>query len=78
MIQDEDVHFHKADAGVPNWAETNFFGFFNAEATLNIGVYVISSTGDRAPDLHEFGVRQHSLGSRFLRFAGLDAHPRTA
>ena len=41
MVQDEDVHFHKADAGVPNWAETNFFGFFNAEATLNIGVYAL-------------------------------------
>ncbi|WP_207234402.1 hypothetical protein [Bradyrhizobium sp. Leo170] len=41
MIQDEDVHFHKADAGVPNWAETNFFGFFNAEATLNVGVYAL-------------------------------------
>lgn len=41
MIQDEDVHFHKADAGTPNWAETNFFGFFNASATLNVGVYAL-------------------------------------
>ena len=39
MIKDEDVEFHETDAAQPNWAETNYFGFFNAEARLNVGVY---------------------------------------
>ena len=30
MIRDEDVHFHAPDPGEPTWAETNFFGFYNA------------------------------------------------
>jgi hypothetical protein len=41
MIEDKDVHFHPADPDKPNWAETNFFGFFNAEAQLNVGVYAL-------------------------------------
>ena len=41
MIRDEDVHFHPADTNEPNWAETNFFGFYNAQARLNIGVYAL-------------------------------------
>jgi hypothetical protein len=39
VIKDEDVEFHETDPNQPNWAETNYFGFFNAEARLNIGVY---------------------------------------
>jgi len=39
MIKDEDVHFHETDPEKANWAETNYFGFFNAEAPLNVGVY---------------------------------------
>lgn len=39
MIKDEDVEFHETDPDQPNWAETNYFGFFNAEARLNVGVY---------------------------------------
>lgn len=44
MIKDEDVHFHAADAHEPTWAETNFFGFYNAEAKLNVGVYALFRT----------------------------------
>src|SRR5271165_5422955 len=44
MIRDEDAHFHTPDAGVSNWAETNFFGFYNAEANLNVGVYALFRT----------------------------------
>lgn len=39
MIKDEDVEFHETDRNEPTWAETNYFGFFNAEARLNVGVY---------------------------------------
>ncbi len=41
MISDEDAEFHKADADEPTWAETNYFGFYNADANLNIGVYAL-------------------------------------
>ena len=44
MIKDEDVHFHAADAHEQTWAETNFFGFYNAEAKLNVGVYALFRT----------------------------------
>ena len=44
MVRDEDMHFHAADAGVATWAETNFFGFYNAEAKLNVGVYALFRT----------------------------------
>jgi hypothetical protein len=44
VIKDEDVHFHAADAHEPTWAETNFFGFYNAEAKLNVGVYALFRT----------------------------------
>ncbi len=44
MIRDEDVHFHTPDSGASNWAETNFFGFYSAEANLNIGVYALFRT----------------------------------
>ena len=39
MIRDEDVHFHETDPAVANWAETNYFGFYNSDAKLNVGVY---------------------------------------
>ncbi len=44
MIKPEDVEFHAADADEPTWAETNFFGFYNAEARLNVGVYALFRT----------------------------------
>lgn len=44
MIKDADVHFHATDPDQPNWAETNYFGFFNAEAPLNVGVYGLFRT----------------------------------
>jgi hypothetical protein len=44
VIKDDDVHFHPADADEPSWAETNYFGFYNAEARLNIGVYALFRT----------------------------------
>lgn len=40
MIKDSDAQFHDTD-GDPTWAETNYFGFFNAEESLNIGVYAL-------------------------------------
>ena len=40
MIQDSDGQFHETD-GNPTWAETNYFGFYNAEQGLNIGVYAL-------------------------------------
>ena len=41
MIADEDADFHATDAADPTWAETNFFGFYSAEAKLNVGVYAL-------------------------------------
>jgi len=41
MIKDEDVRFHETDPKQPNWAETNYFGFYNVEEKLNIGVYAL-------------------------------------
>lgn len=40
MIQDDDAQFHSADPD-PTWAETNFFGFYNAQQRLNVGVYAL-------------------------------------
>lgn len=40
VIKDQDAEFHATDSH-PTWAETNFFGFFNAEHKLNVGVYVM-------------------------------------
>jgi hypothetical protein len=40
VIKDEDAEFHAAEAD-PTWAETNFFGFYNAEHRLNVGVYAL-------------------------------------
>ena len=31
MIRDEDAEFHAPDTDDPTWAETNYFGFYNAE-----------------------------------------------
>lgn len=41
MIAAEDAELHAADADKPDWAETNFFGFYNAERRLNVGVYAL-------------------------------------
>jgi len=41
LISAEDANFHAADSDQPTWAETNFFGFYNSEAKLNIGVYAL-------------------------------------
>jgi hypothetical protein len=40
VIKDQDAEFHDTDAD-PTWAETNFFGFYNAEEHLNVGVYAL-------------------------------------
>ncbi len=40
MIQPQDAEFHATDSN-PTWAETNFFGFYNVEANLNVGVYAL-------------------------------------
>ncbi len=47
MIVDSDAEFHAPDADKLNWAETNFFGFYNAEEKLNIGVYALFRTNLR-------------------------------
>jgi hypothetical protein len=41
VIADADADFHETDANDPTWAETNFFGFYSAEAKLNVGVYAL-------------------------------------
>ena len=47
MILDSDAEFHAPDADKLNWAETNYFGFYNAEQTLNVGVYTLFRTNLR-------------------------------
>ena len=47
MIRAADAEFHAPDADKLNWAETNFFGFYNAEEKLNIGVYTLFRTNLR-------------------------------
>ena len=44
MIRDEDANFHGTEPNEPTWAETNYFGFFNAEERLNVGVYALFRT----------------------------------
>lgn len=41
MIRDEDAELHGTEPDEPTWAETNFFGFYNAAERLNIGVYAL-------------------------------------
>ncbi len=41
MLDDQDAEFHAGDPVHTNWAETNFFGFYNAEHCLNVGVYAL-------------------------------------
>lgn len=43
MIADQDAEFHAPDQD-RTWAETNFFGFYNAQARLNVGVYALFRT----------------------------------
>ena len=40
MIHAHDAEFHVAEPD-PTWAETNFFGFYNAQERLNVGVYAL-------------------------------------
>lgn len=44
MIRNEDAAFHTPDPAQPTWAETNYFGFFNAEEHLNVGIYALFRT----------------------------------
>ena len=41
MIEAGDADFHTPTSDDPTWAETNFFGFYVPEATLNVGVYAL-------------------------------------
>ncbi|KAF0961089.1 DUF7064 domain-containing protein [Rhodococcus sp. T7] len=41
MIEDIDADFHTPTSDDPTWTETNFFGFYIPEATLNVGVYAL-------------------------------------
>jgi hypothetical protein len=41
VIDDVDADFHETDPAEPTWAETNFFGFYQAEKCLNVGVYAL-------------------------------------
>jgi len=41
VIKPEDAQFHPPTSTHTNWAETNFFGFYNAEEQLNVGVYAL-------------------------------------
>ena len=34
MITDKDIDFHPTDPSIHNWAETNYFAFFNAEQRI--------------------------------------------
>ena len=40
MIKDQDVYFHPPTSDHYSWAETNYFGFYVAEANLHVGAYV--------------------------------------
>src|SRR4030095_8294496 len=40
VIQARDAEFHATESD-PTWAETNFFGFYNARERLNVGVYAL-------------------------------------
>ena len=55
MIRAEDAEFHAADPDDPTWAETNYFGFYNAEEHLNFGVYALfrRTSASSAHGLHE-------------------------
>lgn len=41
MIQASDAALHPPTSDDPLWAETNYFGFYLAEADLNVGVYAL-------------------------------------
>jgi hypothetical protein len=44
VIRDDDAAFHAPNPAEPTWAETNYFGFYNAEEHLNVGVYALFRT----------------------------------
>ena len=65
MIRDEDVHFHAADPGESTWAETNFFGFYNAEAQpqrRRLRAVPNQPRHRQFDHLHEFRLRARALG----------------
>jgi len=41
MLDDNDAEFHPFSPAQTDWAETNFFGFYNVEHCLNVGVYAL-------------------------------------
>jgi hypothetical protein len=41
VITDRDAEFHEDDTNDPTWGETNYFGFYSAQAPLNVGVYTL-------------------------------------
>jgi hypothetical protein len=61
MIRPEDAEFHIPDANQPSWAETNYFGFYNVEKHLNIGIYALFRTNLRTVNSSINLNRQHAL-----------------
>ena len=41
MLEDHDAEFHPFRPDQRDWAETNYFGFYNAAEHLNVGVYAL-------------------------------------
>ncbi len=41
VIKESDAEFHPFRPDQYNWAETNYFGFYNTQAHLNVGVYAL-------------------------------------
>ena len=41
MLEDHDAEFHPFRPEQRDWAETNYFGFYNAAEHLNVGVYAL-------------------------------------
>lgn len=82
MITDEDVDFHPADPAVHDWAETNYFAFFNAERRIcghlqalfrpNLGVVMTDvriwrGLVDRSHDALYVANHHHQPGAPSLR-----------
>ena len=41
MITPQDAHLHKPESDDPAWAETNYFGFYVPERSMNCGIYAL-------------------------------------
>jgi hypothetical protein len=41
MIKESDVEFHRPDPTYHDWAETNYFGFYNAEYAIVANIYTV-------------------------------------